>query len=89
MSKAIALGVVLLVLVAVALFAEWQSARLERPAPGALLQARERHPSRPRRVPGLPVDGEPLEPADWDEFIGCLWASNQVIDEPTYGDRNG
>jgi hypothetical protein len=88
MSNGLTLGIVLLMLVAVALLAADHFERTERRKTAAAALAKQRHPSRKRPVPGLPVDGEPLPDEDWDAFIGCIWASNQTIDEPRYGDHH-
>lgn len=41
--------------------------------------------SLPLPVPALERDGEPLSEQEWADYIGCLFASNQAIPEPTYG----
>lgn len=51
-----------------------------------------RHPAaRVLKVPGLPVDGRPLSPGEWDRLNGCLFASDAryAPAEPDYGSDRG
>jgi hypothetical protein len=51
-----------------------------------------RHPAaRVLKVPGLPVDGRPLTPGEWDELVGMLFAGDAryAPAEPDYGSGRG
>jgi hypothetical protein len=51
---------------------------------------RSRHPAGRRLpAPGLERDGEPLTRDEWALLVGCLFASNQAIAEPTYRTPRG